>query len=139
MDLVQRIGSIVYSVSDYMLYNKQNLFNLAVTDPPLTVPLDAGTEQYYHLNDEDSQQAMVALANSSVVNGSFGSQYSPFEGNLRAMGQSKIEKTLQVPQMQELVNTFSNITERAGFEPAVRTSPTQPFQGCSISRSDTSP
>ena len=74
---------------------------------------------YYHLYDEDSQQAMTALANSSVVDGSFGSQYSTFEGNLRAMGQSKIEKTLQVPQMQELVNTLSSITERAGFEPAV--------------------
>ena len=30
-------------------------------------------------------------------------------------------------------------TERAGFEPAVQTSRTQPFQGCSISHSDTSP
>ena len=74
---------------------------------------------YYHFHDEDSQQAMVALANSSVVDGCFGSQYSTLEGNLRAMGQSKIEKTLQVPQMQELVNTLSSITERAGFEPAV--------------------
>ena len=75
---------------------------------------------YYHLYDEDSQKAMVALANSSVVDGCFGSLDSTFEGNLRAMGQSKIEKTLQLPQMQELVNTLSSITERAGFEPAVR-------------------
>ena len=30
-------------------------------------------------------------------------------------------------------------TERVGFEPAVGTCPTQPFQGCSLSRSDTSP
>ena len=36
---------------------------------------------YYHLHDEDSQQAMVALANSSVVDGCFGSQYFTFEGN----------------------------------------------------------
>jgi len=36
---------------------------------------------YYHLYDEDSQKAMVALANSSVVDGCFGSQYSTFEGN----------------------------------------------------------
>jgi hypothetical protein len=36
---------------------------------------------YYHLHDEDSQQAMVALANSSVVDGCFGSQYSTLEGN----------------------------------------------------------
>ena len=39
-----------------------------------------------------------------------------FEDSLRAMGQSKIEKTLQVRQMQELVTTLSTITERAGFE-----------------------
>ena len=71
-------------------------------------------------HDEDSQHAMVALANSSVVDGRFGSQYSTFEGNLRAMGQSKMEKTLQVPQMQELANTLSSITERPGFEPGVR-------------------
>ena len=45
---------------------------------------------------------------------------SPFEGNLRANGQYKIEKTLQVPEVQELVTTLSNITERAGFEPAVQ-------------------
>jgi integrase len=35
---------------------------------------------YYHLYDEDSQQAMTALANFSVVEDSFGSQYSTFEG-----------------------------------------------------------
>jgi hypothetical protein len=74
---------------------------------------------YYHLHDEDSQQAMVALANSSVVNGCFGSQYSTLEDNLMAVGQSRIEKTLQVPQVQELVTTLSSLTERAGFEPAV--------------------
>ena len=75
---------------------------------------------YYHLNDEDSQQAMVALANSSVVDGYFGSQDSTLEGNLRAMGQSKIEKMSQVPQVQELINTLSSITEREGFEPSVQ-------------------
>ena len=41
---------------------------------------------YYHLYDEDSQQAMMALANSCVVDGCFGSQYSL---RLRAMGQVK--------------------------------------------------
>ena len=75
---------------------------------------------YYHLHDEDSQQAMVALANSSVVDGCFGSQYSTLEGNLRAMGKSKIEKTLQVPEAKELMTSLSNITERPGFEPGVR-------------------
>ncbi len=63
----------------------------------------------------------------------------PNEGNLRAMGEYKIEKTLQVPEAKELVTSLSDITERAGFEPAVETSPTQPFQGCSLSHSDTSP
>ena len=38
---------------------------------------------------------------------------------LNAKGQSKIEKTLQVPEVKELVTSLSNITERAGFEPAV--------------------
>ena len=36
---------------------------------------------YYRLYDEDSQQAMMALANFCVVDGCFGSQYSTFEGN----------------------------------------------------------
>ena len=47
---------------------------------------------------------------------------------LRATGQSKIEKTLQVPQVKELVTTMSQITERAGFEPAV------PFQAHRFSK-----
>jgi len=32
-----------------------------------------------------------------------GGRHSPFEGNLRAIGQSKIEITLQVPKVQEFV------------------------------------
>jgi len=74
---------------------------------------------YYHLHDEDSQQAMMELAKSGVGASSDNVGASPFEGNLRATGQSKIEKTLQVPEVQELVASLSNITERAGFEPAV--------------------
>jgi hypothetical protein len=94
---------------------------------------------YYHLHDDESQEAMMELAQVSDSSENQVGENSPFKGNLRANGQSKIEKTLQVPQVQELVSTLSNITERAGFEPAVGTSPTQPFQGCSISHSDTSP
>jgi len=75
---------------------------------------------YYHLYDEDSQQTMAALANSYVIDGCFGSQDSTLEGNLRAMGQYKIEKMLQVPEFAELTECLSNITERAGFEPAVQ-------------------
>ncbi len=56
-----------------------------------------------------------------------------------AIRQSQFGKTLQVSEVKELVASPSDITERAGFEPAVGTSPTQPFQGCSISHSDTSP
>jgi len=96
-------------------------------------------ELYYHLNDEDSQNAMLALEKTDEIVISNSDEYSPFEGNLRAKGQSKIEKTLQVPEVQELVACLSDVTERAGFEPAVGTSPTQPFQGCSLSHSDTSP
>ena len=63
---------------------------------------------------------MLALANQNISDGNFERQPFQFEGNLRANGQSKIEKTLQVPEIQELIGTLSNITERAGFEPAVR-------------------
>jgi len=94
---------------------------------------------YYHLHDDDSQRAMAELAKSTSFIQNSETKNAPFEGTLRAQGESKIEKTLQVPEVQELVASLSNITERAGFEPAVRTSPTQPFQGCSISHSDTSP
>jgi len=34
------------------------------------------------------------------------------------MGHSKIEKTPQVPEVRELVERLSNVTESAGFEPA---------------------
>ncbi len=37
-----------------------------------------------------------------------------------AIEQLKNEKTLQVPEVKELMTSLSNITERAGFEPAVR-------------------
>ena len=94
---------------------------------------------YYHLHDDDSQRAMAELAKSTSFIDNTETKNGPFEGTLRAHGGSKIEKTLQVPEVQELVASLSDITERAGFEPAVGTSPTQPFQGCSISHSDTSP
>jgi len=77
-------------------------------------------ELYYHLHDEDSQKAMLALANSGITGGCFSGKNLTFEGNLRAQGRSKIEKTLQVPEVKELLTTMSGITERAGFEPAER-------------------
>ncbi|NQV35383.1 MAG: tyrosine-type recombinase/integrase, partial [Phycisphaeraceae bacterium] len=74
---------------------------------------------YYHLHDDDSQRAMAELAKSTLFIENSKTENTAFEGNLRAMGESKIEKTLQVPEVQELVASLSNITERAGFEPAV--------------------
>ncbi len=96
-------------------------------------------ELYYHLHDDDSQKAMLALANSGIIGGCFSGKNLTFEGNLRTMGQSKIEKTLQVPEVKELVTSPSNITERAGFEPAVPEKGTPVFETGSISHSDTSP
>ncbi len=74
---------------------------------------------YYHLHDEDSQRAMEALGESAGAGAGDDQKDAPSEGNLRAMGQSRIEKTLQVPEVQGLVECLSGITERAGFEPAV--------------------
>jgi len=94
---------------------------------------------YYHLHDEDSQQAMVALAESDAMRAPISNESSTFEGNLRANSQSKIEKTLQLTEVKELVECLSDVTERAGFEPAVPINETRPFQDRSISHSDTSP
>src|SRR5665811_301751 len=74
---------------------------------------------YYHLHDDDSQRAMAELAKSTSFIQNSETKNAPFEGTLRAQGESKIEKTLQVHGVQELVAPLSNITERAGFEPAV--------------------
>ena len=81
---------------------------------------------YYHLYDDDSRQAMLALAEASRNDeddqsaGDAEEDNFQFEGISGARGQSRIEKTLQVPEVQELVVSLSNVTERAGFEPAVR-------------------
>jgi hypothetical protein len=75
---------------------------------------------YYHLHDEDSQKDMLAPANSGIIGGCFSGKNLTFEDNLRAT-ESKIEKTLQVPQVKELVTTISQITDRVGFEAVVGT------------------
>ncbi len=88
---------------------------------------------YYHLHDDDSQQAMVALAggNGARINrdeGALNSQKSEttgnvassFEGSLRAVGQSRIERLSQVREFQEFVNRLQNETEREGFEPPLQ-------------------
>ncbi len=71
------------------------------------------------MESKDSHQAMMALAKSDGTMASDGAEPSTLEGNLRAMGESKIERTLRVPEARELVASLSDVTERAGFEPAV--------------------
>ena len=44
---------------------------------------------------------------------------TPPAGNSRAISPSEIEKILPVPEVWALGASLSNITERAGFEPAV--------------------
>ncbi len=75
---------------------------------------------YYHLYDEDSQQSMLALAASHAQAKPEEIRASGLEGSLRAEGQSTIEKTPQVPEIQELVTCLTEGSERVGFEPTVR-------------------
>ncbi len=94
---------------------------------------------YYHLHDDDSQQAMAALAGGNGIVGENGTRISrdagalnsqesettgnvasDFEGSLRAVGQSTIEKLSQVKELQELLISLSNQTEREGFEPPLQ-------------------
>jgi len=87
---------------------------------------------YYHLHDEDSQAAMEALAKDTEEQAEKESKEddqgeeqaeteepdSPSEGSLRAMGQYRIEKALQVPEVKDLVECLSSLAEREGFEPS---------------------
>jgi hypothetical protein len=88
---------------------------------------------YYHLHDDDSQQAMLALAggNGTSINRDAGAVNSKksertgepascFEGSLRAVGQSTIEKLSQVREFQEFAECLQNEPEREGFEPPVQ-------------------
>ncbi|HEY1687029.1 MAG TPA: site-specific integrase [Tepidisphaeraceae bacterium] len=76
-------------------------------------------ELYYHLTDEESQSAMRALA-GDAERVEIKSACSDFEGNLRAIGQSKIETELQVQAEQFVIKLLGAATERPGFEPGVR-------------------
>ena len=54
------------------------------------------------------------------------SEFDQNKGNLRATGESKISNNPQSPELQELMDVIlaeNKITERAGFEPAVRFNP----------------
>jgi hypothetical protein len=71
---------------------------------------------YYHLHDDD--KTMMELAKSGVSD----LVDCHFEDILRTVGESKISNNPQVPELQELMDVISankEITERAGFEPAV--------------------
>lgn len=75
---------------------------------------------YYHLNDGESHAAMVALAGpveTAKNDPNNGQRISAAEGSLRAVGQSRIERALQVPEFAALVEVVGSETERVGFEP----------------------
>jgi hypothetical protein len=72
---------------------------------------------YYHLHDEDSQQAMMALAsNPDEDDPESDSDEFCSEDILRTFGQSTIEKESQVPQPQALAEDPRN-----GGEGEIRT------------------
>ena len=79
---------------------------------------------YYHLHDEDSRQAMLALAGVADKGESSDrprdgpTPGSATEDNLRTMEQSRIETSPQVPEIQALTEMLNELAERAGFEPA---------------------
>ena len=76
---------------------------------------------YYHLHDDDSQQAMQALAATGTETAVVGpAAVEGSEGSLMANGQSTIEKLSQVREFQELVDCLTKETERGGFEPPVQ-------------------
>ncbi len=82
---------------------------------------------YYHLHDEDSRQAMAALA---APPSDTGDSLGANEGILRAADESKFEVLAQTPEFHELINTLDDElkeSERAGFEPAVES--LQPYDG----------
>ena len=61
---------------------------------------------------------MQALSESKEMERNEQPSKPPFEGTLRAPGQSTIEKLSQVPEFIELAESLIKGTERAGFEPA---------------------
>ncbi len=80
---------------------------------------DVNQVQITSLSHIQGQPLRAGAPHHRVLVGATGEEDPAVEGNLRATGQSKIEETLQVPAVQELVARLGNITERAGFEPAV--------------------
>ncbi len=115
---------------------------------------------YYHLHDDESEQAMLALAAgghgiAATVDATEGAEggsravtprdpTSPaagdahFEGSLRAIGQSTIEHLAQAPERQELAKCVLDGTERMGFEP-MEPCGSPVFKTGALSHSATSP
>ncbi len=93
---------------------------------------------YYHLHDDDSRKTMMELAKSETSE----LADDDLEDSLRTVDEYKIGRNLQPIELQELIDVILANKEKNG-EGGIRThgrvNPTQPFQGCSISRSDTSP
>ena len=71
---------------------------------------------YYHLTDSDSQAAMEALAGDDFRAVELKPESLAAEGNLRAMGQSKIENDSQVEAEQFVTKLLGGETERGRFE-----------------------
>ncbi|MHC4552499.1 MAG: hypothetical protein ACYSUT_07010 [Planctomycetota bacterium] len=57
---------------------------------------------YYHLHDEESHNTMMELAKSHIPK----VVPTPNKGNLRATGQSKTAKHLQLIELQELIDVI---------------------------------
>ena len=90
------------------------------------------------LHDDDSLKAMQALSESKEMERNEQPSKPPFEGTLRAPGQSTIEKLSQVPEFVELAESLLKGTEREGFEPP-DTCASPVFKTGALSRSATSP
>ena len=73
---------------------------------------------YYHLDDEDSQQTMMALAGAGESTEESQNPDSNLEGNSRATGGSRIEKSPQPPEAKQLVTCLNGMAEREGYSTA---------------------
>ena len=71
---------------------------------------------YYHLTDSDSQAAMEALAGGGFRAVELKPQSAAVEGNLRAIGESKIENVAQSTAEQYVTKLLGGETERGRFE-----------------------
>jgi hypothetical protein len=64
---------------------------------------------------QNTKKTMLAIAKSHIPEAA----EVPNKDSLGVVWQAKIVETLQVPEFKELAESPSNITEKAGFEPAV--------------------